>query len=88
MHKDNRSEDEVYDDGYLRVEYASYYVACGGQPIYNLSRVEMLLFFPMVRNFERPVSYEALWTAVWGNAPLNMHTLRERVSKLRLKLLP
>jgi DNA-binding response OmpR family regulator len=88
MHKNDRSKDEVYDDGYLRVEYATYYVACGGQPIYNLSRVELLLLFTMVRDFQRPVTHEALWEAAWGKTPPNLRNLRVQVSNLRLKLLP
>ena len=89
MRKGDDQENEIYDDGYLRVEYANYYVACGGRPIYNLSRVELLLFFTMVRNFDRLVTHEALWKAAWGNkTPYNVRTLRVQLSNLRLKLLP
>ncbi len=89
MKKGDDQENEIYDDGYLRVEYANYYVACGGQPIYNLSRVELLLLFAMVRNFERLVTHEALWKTAWGKkTPYNVRTLRTHVSNLRLKLLP
>jgi DNA-binding response OmpR family regulator len=89
MRQGDDQKNEIYDDGYLRVEYANYYVACGGRPIYNLSRVELLLFFTMVRNFERLVTHEALWKAAWGKkTPYNVRTLRVQLSNLRLKLLP
>ncbi len=89
MQKYDQSESEVYDDGYLRVEYGSYYVACGGQPIYNLSRLELLLLFRLVRNFERLVTYDELWEAAWGRGTLhNIRHLRVQVSNIRMKLLP
>ena len=88
MPKDNNLEGGIYDDGYLRVEYANYYATCGGHPIYSLARVEILLFFTLVRNFERLVTHEDLWESVWGHTQINVRTLRVQVSNLRVKLLP
>jgi hypothetical protein len=33
----NQSVEDVYDDGYLRIEHKNYYLSCGGQSI-RLSR--------------------------------------------------
>ena len=35
--------EDIYDDGFLRVEHKNYYVACGGSPI-KLPRTEFLIF--------------------------------------------
>ena len=35
----NNAGDDVYDDGYLRVEHKNYYVACAGTPL-KLPRTE------------------------------------------------
>ena len=40
--------DNVYDDGYLRVEHQTYYAACSGTPI-KLPRTEFLIFSRLVR---------------------------------------
>ena len=35
--------EDIYDDGFLRVEHKNYYVACGGNPL-KLLRTEFLIF--------------------------------------------
>ena len=65
------SAEDVYDDGYLRVEHDSYYVSCGGQPIY-LPRVEFLLLSRLSRTINRVVKSDDLWRAAWADSkPLN-----------------
>src|SRR5260221_1869 len=54
------SSDDVYDDGYLRVEHRNYYMACAGQSIF-LPRTEFLLISRLVRSIERVVSAEECW---------------------------
>src|SRR5260221_64720 len=72
---ESRQEEDVYDDGYLRVEHKSYYVACGGQPI-KLPRTEFLIFSRLARTPERIVTAEDLWQYAWGSEkPLNPESL-------------
>ena len=82
------SSDDVYDDGYLRVEHQNYYLACAGQSI-NLRRTEFLLISRLVRSIERVVRAEDLWRTAWGNKkPLNSESLHVYIYRLRNKLLP
>ncbi len=84
----NQPSDDVYDDGFLRVEHKNYYVACGGQPI-KLPRTEFLIFSRLARSPERIVSAEELWEYAWGNEkPLNTESLHVYIYRLRSKLVP
>jgi two-component system alkaline phosphatase synthesis response regulator PhoP len=79
---------DVYDDGYLRVEHKSYYVACGGQPI-KLPRTEFLIFSRLARTPDRIVTSEDLWQYAWGaGKPLNPESLHVFMYRLRGKLAP
>jgi DNA-binding response OmpR family regulator len=80
------STDEVYDDGYLRVEHKTYYVSCGGNSI-RLPRTEFLIFSRLVRSPERIVTAEDLWEYAWGaDKPLNTESLHVYIYRLRNKL--
>jgi two-component system, OmpR family, alkaline phosphatase synthesis response regulator PhoP len=80
--------DDVYDDGYLRVEHQNYYVACFGISI-KLPRTEFLIFSRLARAPERIVTAEELWTYAWGDTkPLNSESLHVYIYRLRNKLLP
>ena len=84
----NQPSDDVYDDGFLRVEHKNYYVACGGESI-KLPRTEFLIFSRLVRSPERIVPAEELWEHAWGNEkPLNTESLHVYIYRLRSKLLP
>ena len=79
-------DEDVYDDGFLRVEHRNYYVACGGQAI-KLPRTEFLIFSRLTRTPDRIVTAEDLWTSVWGsNKPLNSESLHVYIYRLRAKL--
>lgn len=81
-------EEDVYDDGYLRVEHQNYYLACGGEPMY-LPRVEFLLMSRLSRSINRVVRSEELWRAAWENSkPLNSASLHVYIHRLRTKLAP
>lgn len=81
-------EDDVYDDGYLRVEHENFYLACGGEPLY-LPRVEFLLMSRLSRSINRVVRSEELWRAAWENSkPLNSASLHVYIHRLRTKLAP
>src|SRR5688500_1329251 len=72
---ENQLPDDVYDDGYLRVEHRNYYVACGGVPL-KLPRTEFLIFSRLARTPDRIVGVEDLWSSVWGtDKPLNSESL-------------
>ena len=78
--------DDVYDDGYLRVEHKNYYVACGGQ-ILKLPRTEFLILSRLARTPERIVTAEDLWEYAWGSAkPVNAESLHVYIYRLRNKL--
>ena len=47
--------EDIYDDGFLRVEHKNYYVACGGSPI-KLPRTEFLIFSRLTRTPNRIVA--------------------------------
>ena len=88
LHVVEPSPEEVYDDGYLRVEHENFYLACGGVPLY-LPRVEFLLMSRLSRSIDRVVRSEELWRAAWGNSkPLNSASLQVYIHRLRAKLLP
>lgn len=81
-------EDEVYDDGYLRVEHENFYLACGGEPLY-FPRVEFLLISRLSRSINRVVRSEELWRAAWEDRkPLNSASLHVYIHRLRTKLAP
>jgi DNA-binding response OmpR family regulator len=78
--------DDVYDDGYLRVEHKNYYVACEGQSI-KLPRTEFLILSRLARSPERIVTAAELWEYAWGSdKPVNMESLHVYIYRLRNKL--
>lgn len=88
IHPANVLDDEVYDDGYLRIEHQNYYLTCDGRPVY-LPRVEFLLISRLSRSLERVVSSEELWRAAWcDDKPLNCGSLHVYIHRLRNKLRP
>jgi len=86
--RDPQIAEDVYDDGYLRVEHKNYYVACGGQAL-KLPRTEFLILSRLSRSAERIVTAEDLWEYAWGNdKPVNMESLHVYIYRLRNKLNP
>lgn len=77
----------VYDDGYLRVEYLNYYVACAGKRI-SLPLKEFLVFSRLARNADRVVPSEEIWRAGWGDSPFNSLSLRVHIHRLRQTFQP
>jgi DNA-binding response OmpR family regulator len=82
----NVAAEDVYDDGFLRVEHKNYYAACDGHSI-KLPRTEFLIFSRLTRTPDRIVTAEDLWTSVWGgHKPLNSESLHVYIYRLRAKL--
>ena len=82
----NQILEDVYDDGFLRVEHENYYVACAGTPL-KLPRTEFLIFSRLVRTPDRIVTAKELWGYAWGNdKPLNTESLHVYIYRLRAKL--
>jgi DNA-binding response OmpR family regulator len=78
--------EDVYDDGYLRVEHRNYYVACGGSAL-KLPRTEFLICSRLARTPNRIVAADELWSSVWGtHKPLNSESLHVYIYRLRAKL--
>ena len=78
--------EDIYDDGFLRVEHNNYYAACGGHAI-KLARTEFLIFSRLARTPDRIVTAEDLWASVWAsNKPLNSESLHVYIYRLRAKL--
>ena len=77
---------DVYDDGRLRVEHDSFYIACEGQSI-KLPRTEFLIISRLARNSERFVQGIDLWQHAWGESkPFNPVSLHVYIYRLRGKL--
>ena len=86
LRTENQLTDDIYDDGYLRVEHKNYYVACGGVPL-KLPRTEFLIFSRLAQTPNRIVTADDLWSSVWGtNKPLNSESLHVYIYRLRAKL--
>ncbi|MEK6324746.1 MAG: winged helix-turn-helix domain-containing protein [Acidobacteriota bacterium] len=83
----NDQDVNVYDDGYLRIEYDNYYVACGGKRI-SLPLKELLIFSRLACNADRIVPSEEIWRYAWGDAPFNSLSLRVHIHRLRRTLQP
>ena len=78
--------DDVYDDGYLRIEHRNYYVACNGESL-RLPRTEFLILSCLARSPERIVTPGVLWAYAWGNQkPVNTESLHVYIYRLRNKL--
>ena len=90
-HKQTAPPDEsgdIYDDGYLRVEYSNYYVSCG-RAVLALSRKEFLIVSQLARDYGRAVAFADIWAHAWGeNVPYNRGTLRVQMHRLRRLLAP
>lgn len=83
-----RLANDVYDDGYLRIEHSNYYVACDGQSL-KLPRTEFLILSRLARSPDRIVTAEELWEHAWGTAkPVNTESLHVYIYRLRNKLTP
>ncbi len=54
-----RMTEEIYDDGFLRVEHNNYYVECGKVNL-KLSRGEFLIISLLTQKIERYVTAEAI----------------------------
>ncbi|HKO59965.1 MAG TPA: winged helix-turn-helix domain-containing protein [Pyrinomonadaceae bacterium] len=81
-------QDDVYDDGLLRVEHKNYYASFAGECI-RLPRTEFLILSRLARTPERIVAAEELWGYAWGmNKPLNLESLHVYIYRLRNKLTP
>lgn len=81
-------EDDVYDDGHLRVEHNNYYVSINGR-VMDFPRSEFLIVSRLARNPERIVPSEELWRVAWGDEkPFNAVSLRVYIYRLRSKLEP
>lgn len=79
---------ELYDDGCLRIEHASYYIAYKGKVI-SLSRKEFLIVSRLAKSVERTVKSEELWHYAWGSgAVFNARSLRVHIHRLRRELAP
>jgi DNA-binding response OmpR family regulator len=78
--------EDVYDDGYLRVEHQNYYVSCGGQML-KLPRTEFLILSRLTRTAEKIVKRQELWEYAWGSdKPLNTESLHVYIYRLRNKI--
>ena len=84
----NDAEPNVYDDGYLRVEFDYYYLAFRGVPVYTIARLEFLIFSCLLRANGRPVRHQEIWRQVWQEGEFKDTALRVHINNLRRKLTP
>ena len=79
-------DDNVYDDGILRIEHDNYYVSCDGT-VLQLPLKEFLILSRLARNTDRIVSSEEIWQHAWkGRSSLNMQSLHVHIYRLRRRL--
>jgi len=81
-------DNDLYDDGYLHIEYNKYYAVCDNRPLYHLTRKELLILFCLARAAGRPVAGLEIWIEVWGEVEYKIKTLRVYIANLRRKLAP
>lgn len=82
------ADEDIYDDGHLRVEHANYYVACGAHSL-KLPLKEFLIISRLVRNINRLVLSEEIWRSCWGaSVPFNAQSLHVHIYRLRQRLTP
>ena len=82
------SDQDVYDDGHLRIEYSCYYVSID-ESVLTLTRKEFLILSTLARHMERIVPSELLWKRVWEpDDVFSSLTLRVHLCNLRKKILP
>jgi two-component system, OmpR family, alkaline phosphatase synthesis response regulator PhoP len=80
--------ENVYDDGHLRVEHDNYYVSLGGHSL-KLPRKEFLILSRLAHNPDRIVLSEEIWRHAWGErAALNAESLHVHIYRLRRRLVP
>jgi two-component system, OmpR family, alkaline phosphatase synthesis response regulator PhoP len=80
--------ENVYDDGHLRIEHDNYYVSLGGHSL-KLPRKEFLILSRLARNAERIVLSEEIWLHAWGErAALNAESMHVHIYRLRRRLVP
>lgn len=81
-------EEDVYDDGCLRVEHDNYYVSCWGTAL-QLPRKEFLILSRLARNPDRVVTSQEVWRHAWGSqTQLNAESLHVHIYRLRRRLSP
>lgn len=74
---------DVYDDGYLRIEYDNYFVSCNNQRV-KMARAEFLILSRLSQSPNRIVSYEELWNFAWGSSkPVSIESLKVYIYQLR-----
>jgi DNA-binding response OmpR family regulator len=79
---------DVYDNGLLRVEHDNHYIECGGKEVL-LPRKAFLILSRLARNADRIVKSEEIWRYAWGTtAPYNCASLRVHISRIRHALAP
>ena len=80
------SSGNIYDDGCLRIELENFYICCRDQTV-KLTRGDFLVLSVLVKNMETYVSFERIWTYLWGeDKPLNIESLKVHVSRIRQRL--
>ena len=84
----NEQIEDIYDDGYLRVEHKNFYAACNGT-IIKLPKTEFLILSRLAKSVNRTVELNELWTYSRGNGKtLNSESLHVFIYRLRTALAP
>jgi two-component system, OmpR family, response regulator len=80
-------DEDVYDDGCLRIEHSNYYASVAGERI-PLSLKEFRILSCLSKKPERVLPTRELWRQVWGRKkPADEATLRVHIYRLRQKLM-
>ncbi|HEY0323185.1 MAG TPA: winged helix-turn-helix domain-containing protein [Pyrinomonadaceae bacterium] len=80
------ADENIYDDGHLRVEHDNYYVACDGYSL-RLPLKEFLILSRLTLHPGRVVPSEEIWRYAWGgDEKPNTQTIHVQIYRLRRKL--
>lgn len=83
-----QQSDNVFDDGFLRVEHDNYYVSCQIRAI-KLIRTDFLIVSVLTKSIGSSVSPEVIWSYLFDDGrPLNIESLKVHVSHARRRLAP
>jgi hypothetical protein len=83
------AEADIYDDGYLRVEHANYYLTCGGQMLKSpAQRVSHHLAHGAQHRTPRPYQKKFGVMPLGDSVPFNAQSLHVHIYRLRRRLSP
>jgi DNA-binding response OmpR family regulator len=86
--KSPQDHENIYDDGFLHIEYNNYFISCGGKTV-KLSRVNFLILSMLAKSIGHYVPAETIWRQLWiDGKPFNTESFKVYLCSLRRQLAP